>query len=91
MTYKITTLNPAPLMTESVVSFDGSYEGAVAAAQKAWRETGRPVRVVVGTFTYHYVTREGVAIDSNVGSGIPASQQLLSNAGARWPAAGNEN
>lgn len=75
-TYIITTLNPAPSMTETRVTVQASsYQQAVVMAQELWRETRRATRLRGrdGIYWWHYINPQGIAVDRNHGSGVPKS------------------
>jgi len=77
--YTIATLDKAPAMTCSFADVSGTYQEAVAAAQKSYRETGRTTTLRSGGdhagYWWHRICN-GVATDRNFNSGVPAEVVL---------------
>ena len=73
--YTIETLDKAPAMTGTFHDVVGTYQEAVAAAQKSYRETGRTTTLRSGGeragYWWHRISN-GIAIDRNLNSGVPA-------------------
>lgn len=75
-TYTIKTLEPAPSMSETAIEFKGTYIEAVQATHDTWRQSGRTTRLTSYCTVWHYVDRNGIAVDNNTNSGIPQSQVI---------------
>jgi len=73
--YTIETLDKAPAMTGAFHDVMGTYQEAVAAAQKSYRETGRTTTLRSGGeragYWWHRISN-GIAKDRNLNSGVPA-------------------
>jgi len=62
--WEIRTLNAGPSMSETIETFDGTYNEACAVARARHAAHGRRVSVVRGMY-YWFTIREGEEIDKN--------------------------
>lgn len=79
-TYNLRIAQKSPSMNsdKQIIEVE-NYEAAVEMARDAWRATGRRVSLASGEngiYVYHYITRNGNAIDRNTNSGIPLKETL---------------
>lgn len=79
-TYSICITDKAPAMTQTKTVIEAAtYAEAVEIARAMWKVVNRTTALFsgeYGTYWYHLITAEGLAIDRNINSGVPAQQRL---------------